>query len=235
MLGLEKAEGSWLVLPVKVTLSGQLQGHGPQPAVLWPLQTGPLWLTGWSTQIPAHSPPRRWCRTEATHPSWTVHAGAVTPAQTRLRPITHSPNKTASPLMLKHCLPGDNILKFLIQSEGTSLILCYSGKTKGWVGSYLRNIRSITLWQKTPPLKFVVFTLVWTRGERGREGARMMDGVGVGRWDSIWALQVNRWQLGRHPERWTVLSNEGSHLLLPKPNPTSDQEPGEASSGWAVS
>lgn len=42
MLGLEKAKGSWLVLPVKVTLSGQLQGHGPQPAMLWPLETGPL-------------------------------------------------------------------------------------------------------------------------------------------------------------------------------------------------
>lgn len=34
---------------------------------------------------------------------------------------------------------------------------------------------------KNPSLKFVVFTLVWRRGERGQEGARMMDGVGVGR------------------------------------------------------
>lgn len=41
MLGLQEAEGSQLVLPVKVTLSGQLQGHGAQPAVLWPVETGP--------------------------------------------------------------------------------------------------------------------------------------------------------------------------------------------------
>lgn len=38
---------------------------------------------------------------------------------------------------------------------------------------------------------------------------------------------------GKTPERWTMLSNEKS-LLLPKPNSTSDQEPGEASSRWAA-
>lgn len=41
MIGLEEAEGSRLVLPVKATLSGQLQGHGAQPAVLQPAETGP--------------------------------------------------------------------------------------------------------------------------------------------------------------------------------------------------
>lgn len=80
-----------------------------------------------------------------------------------------------------------------------------------------------------PLPKFITFTLVQRRGERGLEGSRMMS------WGDKVAYGLCKQpddQLGKWLTKWITLPNERQgHLRLPKPKLSWDQGPGGASCG----